>query len=57
MSMGVTWLFTVPRALPVTPPVACVATAGVCCWTGCATVKSNRSSSTSQPAASSFWTT
>ena len=41
MSMGVTWSVTVPRALPVTPPDSCVAAAGVSCWIGCATVKSN----------------
>ena len=51
MSIGVTWAVAVPRALPVTPPAACVATVGVSCWTGCATVKSNRSMLTSQPAA------
>ena len=53
MSIGVTAAVTVPRALPVTPPVACVARIGVSCRIGCATVKSNWSVSTDQPAASS----
>ena len=54
MSIGVTAAVTVPRVLPVTPPDACVvAGAGVSCWMGCATVKSNSSVSTDQPAASS----
>ena len=45
---------TVPRALPVTPPDGCVvAGIGVCCWIGCATVKSNSWVATDQPAASS----
>ena len=57
MSIGVTWPVAVPSGEPVMPPTACVATVGVCCWTGCATLKSNRSMLTSQPAASSFWTT
>ena len=57
MSIGVTAAVTVPRALPVTPPVACVATVGVSCRTGSATVKSNWCSSTWYPAASSFSTT
>ena len=58
MSTGVTWAVTVPRALPVTPPDACVTGgAGVSCWIGCATVKSNWSSATDQPAALSVLTT
>ena len=57
MSIGVTWVFTVPRALPVTPPDSWVTAVGVCCWTGCATVKSNSWVDTVQPAASSVSTT
>ena len=53
-SIGVTWAVAVPRALPVMPPDACVvAGGGVCCTIGCATVKSNSSVETVQPAASS----
>jgi hypothetical protein len=53
MSTAVTGAVTVPSVLPVTPPAACVAEVGVCCWIGCATVKSNWCVSTVQPAASS----
>jgi hypothetical protein len=52
MSTGKTWFVTVPRALPFTPPVACVVGGGgVNCRIGSATVKSNRWVLTVQPAA------
>jgi len=57
MSTGITWAVTVPRALPVTSPDSYVATIGVSCRIGSATVKSNWWSSTVQPAARSVRTT